>query len=192
MKQTIQQHTNQHGVAIRQGSIGRITAVALMIGGFALPVFAASTAGAVTSHATTGLVISTIKNKTLGTILVSSGKTLYTLKASKVGCTAECTKIWPEVVLPKGVTKATAGSGCKAAQLGTVKRASGVRQVTFNGKALYRFSGDKSAGQVHGNRAKDSWGTWSVVVTAKVTSSGASAGSGGGTTTTTSGGGYGY
>ena len=186
------EQTKQHGMAIRQVPIGRITAVAFAIGGLGTSVFAASTAGAVTSHTTTSVVISTVKNKTLGTILVSKTKTLYTLKASKVGCTGGCTKIWPEVVLPKGVTKATAGSGCTAAELGAVMRVGGIRQVTFNGKALYWFSGDKSAGQVHGNGLKDSWGTWSVVVTAKPTSSGSPAGSGGATTSTTSGGGYGY
>lgn len=180
--------TKQPGVAIRRVPIGRITAVAFAVGGLATSVFSVSSAGAVTGHTTKSVVISTVKNKTLGTILVSSNKTLYTLKASKMGCTGGCTKIWPEVVLPKGVTKATAGTGTKAAELGTVMRAGGVRQVTFNRKALYWFSGDKSLGQVHGNGLKDVWGTWSVVVTAKLTSSGSSLG----TTSTTSGGGYGY
>jgi len=180
------EQTKQHGVTIRRVPIGRITAVAFAVGGLATSVFAVSTAGAATRHTTKSVVISTVKSKTLGTILVSSAKTLYTLKASKVGCTGGCTKIWPEVVLPKGVAKATAGTGIKAAELRTVMRAGGVRQVTFNGKALYWFSGDKSAGQVHGNGLKDLWGAWSVVVTVKPTSSVSSA------VTTTSGGGYGY
>jgi predicted lipoprotein with Yx(FWY)xxD motif len=129
--------------------------------------------------AATRVVVSTTKNATYGTILVS-GKTVYTLKASNVSCGPNCLKVWPELVLPKGVTHATAGSGVNAAKLGTVKRSGGVLQVTYNGKALYWFFLDRSPGQVKGN-LKDKWGTWSVVVTAKP------AGSSSGATTTTGG-----
>ena len=43
-----------------------------------------------------------------GTVLVS-GKTLYTLKPSRRPAPRACLKVWPALVLPKGVTKATAG-----------------------------------------------------------------------------------
>jgi hypothetical protein len=67
-----------------------------------------------------------------------------------------------------------------------VKRAGGALQVTYGGKALYRFFKDTAAGQVKGVTT-DTWGKWSVVVTKKPSSSG-------GTTTTTSpsGGGGGF
>src|SRR5580658_4020396 len=133
---------------------------------FAAAALAASVgvaASAISSHPAKSVVISTSKNAELGTILVS-GKTLYTLKSSKTACTAQCLKIWPAVLLPKGVTKATAGSGVSAAKLGTVKRAGGALQVTYGGKALYRFFEDTAAGQVRGNAVTDSWGRWSVVV----------------------------
>jgi len=117
-----------------------------------------------TAGATTSVVVSTTKNATFGMILVS-GKTVYTLKASKTPCSAQCVKIWPELLLPKHVKHAKAGTGVKAAQLGTIRRSSGALQVTYSGKALYWFSGDNSAGQVLGN-VTDTWGTWSVVVTA--------------------------
>ena len=68
------------------------------------------------------VVVSTVKNSKLGTLLVS-GKTLYTLKASKTACSTSCLKVWPELVLPKGVKKATAGSGVSASKLGTISRA---------------------------------------------------------------------
>jgi predicted lipoprotein with Yx(FWY)xxD motif len=109
------------------------------------------------------------------------------LKPSGPACTAKCLKIWPEVLLPKGVKKAQAGTGVSGAKLGTVKRAGGALQVTYSGKALYWFFEDTAAGQVKGVTT-DTWGKWSVVVT-KVPSSGS-----GGTTTTTSpsGGGGGF
>ena len=127
------------------------------------------------------MVVSTAKSAKFGTILVS-GKTVYTLKPSKTACTATCLKVWPALVLPKGVTKVTAGSGVSASKLGTVTRSGGVRQVTYQGKPLYWFSGDTGAGQVNGN-VTDEWGKWTAVVTKKGSSSGSStattAGSGG-------------
>jgi predicted lipoprotein with Yx(FWY)xxD motif len=144
------------------------------------PALGAGAVGATTDHAAKGVVIATAKNSTLGTILVS-GTTVYTLKPSSTACTAKCLKTWPEVVLPAGVAKATAGSGVSESKLGVVTRSGGVRQVTYAGKALYWFSGDKAAGQVKGN-VTDTWGTWSTVVTVKPA---ASSGSGTSVTTTT-------
>jgi predicted lipoprotein with Yx(FWY)xxD motif len=124
--------------------------------------------------------VSTLTTKNYGTILQSS-RTVYTLSPSKVACTAKCLTYWPEVLLPKGTTKVSAGHGVNGAELGTIKRADGRLQVTYAGKALYRFANDKSPGQVKGN-VSDTWGKWSVVVLIKP------AGGGGPTTTTTSGG----
>jgi predicted lipoprotein with Yx(FWY)xxD motif len=133
------------------------------VGGLFAPVLAANPAGAATSPKS--VVISTLKTKKFGTILVS-GRTLYTLKPSKTPCAASCQKVWPEVLLPKGQMKATAGPGVNAAKLGTVKGAGGALQVTYSGKALYWFVGDKAPGQVNGN-GTDTWGTWSDVATVK-------------------------
>ena len=141
----------------------RAAGVALGVGGLAAMVSFGSAAGAASSHKPKRVVISTTKNAELGTILVS-GTTLYTLKASKTPCTAQCLKVWPAVVLPKGVKTATAGAGVSTRKLGTMKRAGGVRQVTYSGKALYWFSGDRTAGQVGGN-VTDQWGRWSAFVT---------------------------
>src|ERR1700691_5634367 len=108
----------------------RVGAVTLAAGVLSASVIAA--ASAISSHQAKSVVISTSKNAKLGTILVS-GKTLYTLKASKTTCAAKCLKIWPAVLLPKGATKATAGTGVSAAKLGTVKQAGGALQVTYGG-----------------------------------------------------------
>jgi predicted lipoprotein with Yx(FWY)xxD motif len=126
------------------------------------------------------VTVSIAKNSKLGKFLVS-GKTLYTLNKGNGACDSACVAIWPELVLPKGVTKATAGPGVTASKLGTVARSGGVRQVTYGGKALYYFVGDSGPGQVKGNDLKDTWGTWFAVVTAKAagSSSTASSGSGG-------------
>ena len=73
------------------------------------------------------------------------------------------------MLLPQGVTTATAGTGVDASKLGTVAAADGALQVTYSGKPLYWFSKDKAPGQVHGN-VTDKWGKWSTVVTAKSSS----------------------
>jgi predicted lipoprotein with Yx(FWY)xxD motif len=178
--------TRQYRAIVRRAPAARITAATVAVFCLFALVFAPDTARAASSHATKSIVISTTKNSTLGTILVSR-TTLYTLKPSGTACAAKCLKLWPEVLLPKGVTKATAGSGISAAKLGTVKRVGGALQVTYAGEPLYWFSKDTAAGQVNGN-VTDTWGKWSVVVTKKASTGG------GATTTTTSpgGGGVGF
>jgi len=160
MEETKQQRETTDGIRL-----GRIAAAAFAVGGLSASVFAVGTAGAVTSREAKTVTVSTIKTDKYGKIL-ASGKTLYTLKPSQTACTAQCLTIWPELVLPTGVTKATAGTGVSASKLGTVARAGGVLQVTYAGKPLYYFSGDTAAGQVHGN-VTDTWGKWTAVVTAK-------------------------
>lgn len=187
MEQTKRHRATAHGFPI-----GRLAGAAIAVGAVSTSAFALGSAGASTSHATKSVVVSTTKNSKLGTLLVSGGRTLYTLKASKVACSTQCLQIWPALMLPKGVTKATAGSGASASKLGTVARSGGALQVTYGGKALYWFSGDKAAGQVHGN-ITDTWGSWSDVVTVKPksgssTSSGTGSGAGSGGSNTGTGG----
>ena len=159
------EQANQHRRTTRRIRVGRVVIAVVTLGGLSASVLAVSTAGAATSREATSVAVSTVKTTKFGQILVS-GKTLYTLKPSKTACTAACLKIWPELVLPAGVTKATAGHGVTASKLGTVMRTGGVLQVTYSGKPLYWFSGDTAAGQVHGD-VTDTWGKWSVIVTAK-------------------------
>ena len=176
-------NSKRHPQAFRKGPILRTAGIALAVGGLSASAAIAGAAGAATSS-----VVSTAHSAKFGTILVS-GKTVYTLKPSKVACGASCLKVWPEVLLPKSKSAATAGSGVNAAKLGTVTRSGGSRQLTYAGKPLYFFVGDTGPGQVHGNLT-DTWGKWTVVVTAKPahSSSSSSSGSGsGGTATTNSG-----
>ncbi len=158
----------------------RIAATFLVAGGLATTLGVTGALGAEHSHAKS-VVISTFKSAKVGTILVD-GKTLYTLKPNATACTSTCHQYWIEVLLPKGVTHATAGAGVSAVKLGTVKVAGGL-QVTYGGKALFWFFQDKSLGQVKGN-VTDTWGKWIDVVLVKP--------AGKPTTTTTVSGGGGY
>jgi predicted lipoprotein with Yx(FWY)xxD motif len=153
----------------RRAISGRVAAACLALGILATTVAVSTISGALSSRATKGIVISTLKTAKLGTFLVS-GKTLYTVTPKGAGCTAACSKYWFPLLLPKGVTKATAGPGVIAAMIGTMKRADGARQVTYAGKALYWFKLDTGPGKVTGN-VTDTWGKWSDVVTVQPRSS---------------------
>jgi predicted lipoprotein with Yx(FWY)xxD motif len=95
----------------------------------------------------------TSSNATLGkTILVNSaGFTLYTFANDTAGtsaCTGPCATVWPP--LPPGNGTPTGGAGVMGT-LATITRSDGTKQVTYNGKPLYTFQSDGSAGQATGN-----------------------------------------
>jgi predicted lipoprotein with Yx(FWY)xxD motif len=102
----------------------------------------------------------------VGTVLVNGdGRTLYVLASEKggnVNCTATggCTKVWPAVVLPSGMSKGIAGSGVQASLLGTVTSPAGDVRVTYGGWPLYTFIGDTKAGLATGQDLTDSYGLW--------------------------------
>jgi predicted lipoprotein with Yx(FWY)xxD motif len=52
-------------------------------------------------------------------------------------------------------------------KLGTVRRPEGTVQVTYRGRPLYAFSGDRKPGQTKGEGFKDV-GTWHAVVVPRV------------------------
>ena len=165
----------------KRSPMGRFGTTVCAMGAATASVLALGLAGVAGAQTAANGRISTTQNQKLGTILVA-GNPVYTLKASSTSCGAQCLKIWPEVVLPKGTAKAKAGNGVSASKLGTVKRPGGVLQVTYGGKPLYYFVGDTTTGQVNGN-ITDKWGKWSSVVTKAPVST-----SGSGSTPTTSGG----
>ena len=91
-----------------------------------------------------------------GTLVVASsnGMTVYTFdkdvaNSGTSACSGGCLTKWPALTVPAGSTPAAA-SGITG-KLGTITRADdGTLQVTYNGKPLYFFSGDKAAGDSNG------------------------------------------
>jgi predicted lipoprotein with Yx(FWY)xxD motif len=122
--------------------------------------------------------ISTRTLSGVGTVLVdSSGMTIYTPKqqAQGLACTGACLSFWFPVT---GSASALSAASDLPGKLGTVHRAGiGKAQLTYNGRPLYTFRLDTSAGQDHGNNYTDSFGgtsfTWEAV-----TPSGQAAGAG--------------
>jgi predicted lipoprotein with Yx(FWY)xxD motif len=87
----------------------------------------------------------------LGNVLVDSqGRTLYRFLADQ-GTTSECSGAcatnWPPL---EASGKPTAGKGADASMIGTTARSDGGTQVTYNGHPVYRFMGDKKAGDTNG------------------------------------------
>jgi predicted lipoprotein with Yx(FWY)xxD motif len=112
-----------------------------------------------------GAMFSTAKVGNLGTVLVDGrGHTVYMLTAdgkTNTPCTDDsgCTKVWPDLPLPDGVTSATAGAGVQASLLATMP-ANGETYPTYHGWLLYEFAGDSGAGQGNGEGIHSFGGTW--------------------------------
>lgn len=91
-----------------------------------------------------------------------SGRTVYMFTADskdRSACSGACTKPWPPV-LTTGTP--TAGKGIEASALGTIKRGN-EEQVTYDGKPLYYFIRDLSAGSSAGEGVAHFGGSWFVV-----------------------------
>jgi predicted lipoprotein with Yx(FWY)xxD motif len=91
-----------------------------------------------------------------GVTVLTNGRgfTLYmfapdTGTASK--CNGSCAQIWPPVTGP-----VIAGPGITGT-LGTITRADGATQATYNGHPLYTYAGDTQPGQAKGNGIKGVW-----------------------------------
>lgn len=97
----------------------------------------------------------------LGKVIVgAAGLTLYDFhkdKGSKSSCYGTCAEAWPPLIT-KGAPKA--GAGVDASLLGVTKRKDGTEQVTYNGHPLYRFAGDKKAGDTNGNDITEFGAEW--------------------------------
>jgi predicted lipoprotein with Yx(FWY)xxD motif len=106
----------------------------------------------------TPAVVNVGQNAALGSFLVDSADmTLYVFAkdtANTSTCTATCATNWPPL-LTNGAP--IGGMGVTASMLGTITRADGSTQVTYNSMPLYYFAGDKAAGDTKGEGVKNLW-----------------------------------
>lgn len=178
--------------SLRQSSRRRIALGAVAMGGAAA--LAATTMSLASSASAVPTTLKVSQNASWGpTLALKNGDTVYAFSKdarNKSDCAGKCAVAWPPVLLSPGQKK-PAGLGVKS--LGVIMRANGTHQVTYEGIPLYRFIGDKQAGQVNGNITAFG-GQWRSVnpksphtVPTEKGAAGAtgSTGSGGGTTTTT-------
>jgi len=125
-----------------------------------------------------------LKTATIGgaTVLTSGkGFTLYSFAPdtpTKSNCNGTCAQNWPPVTGPATASGVTG-------TFGTIKRADGSIQASFDGHPLYTFVGDTAPGQAKGNGLNAAGGVWHEITTSG-TAAPAPAG------TSSSSGGYGY
>jgi predicted lipoprotein with Yx(FWY)xxD motif len=78
----------------------------------------------------------------------------------KSACSGACAKAWPPYIVK---TAPRAAVGARKALLGTTRRADGRLQVTYAGKPLYYYVGDRSSGQILCQNVSEFGGLWLVV-----------------------------
>jgi len=100
------------------------------------------------------------RSTSIGTVLVNAqGHTLYWFAkdtSTTSNCTGTCATYWPPVL---GQPKAASGASLPMS-FGTIKRAGGQVQATYDGHPLYTYASDTSAGMTSGNGLNLSGGLW--------------------------------
>ena len=115
-----------------------------------------------------------------------SGRAVYLWAAdsmNKSTCSGACAGAWPPVTT---TGKVTVADGAKAADLGTITRSDGSKQVTYSGHPLYYFAGDSGSGQTNGQGSDSFSAKWWLVAPAgaKITVADAAASAGSSSSTT--------
>jgi predicted lipoprotein with Yx(FWY)xxD motif len=127
---------------------------------------ASAPTGTPASGSTTATVIESHAGSAGSFLTNASGRAVYLWAADSMNksmCSGACAGAWPPVTT---MGKVTAAHGAKTADLGTITRSDGTKQVTYLGHPLYYFAGDSGPGQTHG-QGSDSFGAkWWLVTPA--------------------------
>jgi predicted lipoprotein with Yx(FWY)xxD motif len=102
-------------------------------------------------------VLKTTTIKGVAVVTNAKGFTLYWFAPdtpTKSVCNGSCAAYWPPVL---GAQKAGPGV---TGTLGTIKRADGSTQATYDGHPLYTYIGDSGPGQANGNNIDLNGGFW--------------------------------
>ena len=106
----------------------------------------------------------TAKSSSFGRILFDGrGYALYAFSRDprgKSACLGACARAWPPYIVK---SRARAGAGITARSLATTKRANGSLQVTYAGRPLYYYVGDRKPGQILCQNVTEFGGVWRVV-----------------------------
>ncbi len=119
-----------------------------------------TTGSASTTASHAGTVKIRVKHTSRGAVLATAGgRTIYWFsKDTKTAsnCNGSCASYWPPVL---GKPVAAAGASLPMG-FGTIKRADGEVQATYDGHPLYTYTGDTSTSMVSGNDTDLSGGWW--------------------------------
>ncbi len=173
----------QHSISHKTGPAlaGLLMIVAVLLTACGSMPAATSSTPAAAIPATGGALVQSANNSKFGMILTTAdGRTLYTNTvdtATAIKCVdVTCTGIWKPYTTSAAPT---AGQGVTGT-LGTATRPDGSKQVTYNQKPLYTFTGDPQPGDANGNGLTDLGGTWQVATVSGAASGGSTGGGSGG------------
>jgi predicted lipoprotein with Yx(FWY)xxD motif len=148
---------------MRSISLSAFAAVGLAVVALA----AASVAGGAPGRADSGqaAVTLTARSSAYGRILFDSrGFVLYAFTRDPKGgasrCYGACATAWP-VYYAKNALRA--GKGVQQKLIRTTRRRNGRRQVTYAGRPLYYYVGDRRPGEIRCQNVVEFGGTWLVV-----------------------------
>jgi predicted lipoprotein with Yx(FWY)xxD motif len=106
----------------------------------------------------------TVRASDYGQILFDGrGRALYAFTRdprTRSVCADACARVWPPYVVEG---RPRAGPGTQPSLLGTTRRRTGGRQVTYGGRPLYYFVGDREPGEVGCQNVVEFGGTWLVI-----------------------------
>jgi predicted lipoprotein with Yx(FWY)xxD motif len=91
------------------------------------------------------------------------GHVLYAFtrdRHAKSACDGACARAWPPYIVS---SPPRAGAGVAGRRLGTTRRADGSLQVTYAGRPLYYYIGDRRPGQILCQNVTEFGGIWRVV-----------------------------
>ena len=124
---------------------------------------AANSTPSPTNASATSMMVKTAHSSAGSYLVGPSGKALYLFDADKSGksaCSGACAKVWPPLTT---TSKPTAGGGAVSADLGTITRSDGTKQVTYKGHPLYYYAADTGPGQTTGQGSNNFGAKWWLV-----------------------------
>jgi predicted lipoprotein with Yx(FWY)xxD motif len=105
-----------------------------------------------------------VKASSFGRILFDGrGFVLYGFTRDPRGrsaCSGACARAWPPFIVK---SRPHAGKDAAARLLGTTKRPNGSLQVTYAGRPLYYYVGDRKPGQILCQNVTEFGGVWRVI-----------------------------
>ena len=119
--------------------------------------------GSSASASATGTVITTHAGSAGAFLTNGSGRTVYLWAKDGMNmsdCSGACAQAWPPVLATGTLT---AAGDAMASDLGTITRAGGAKQVTYDGHPLYYFVGDSGPGQTAGQGSDNFGARWWLV-----------------------------
>ena len=166
-------------------AVGVALAVAACGGSSSSTHAASSTPSSTHASSTSGMVKTA--HGSVGTYLVGpNGHALYLFALDKPGkssCSGACTKVWPPLTT---TGKPGASGGAMSAEVGTITRSDGTKQVTYKSHPLYYYAADTSPGTTRGQGIHGFGAKWWLVapsgtaITKSVSKKSSSGGSSGG------------